>query len=146
MDLLCSLLVCVQFSALVEITNYCKGAGKAGQNIATRLEVVGISSLIIDSEEFFENSWCALNSQNETEILERPGSRHWPMFSPKAQLSDEPVSTTSHIWAQTRIQKSSYDEATRKWTVTLNRTIDGKTQTHILHPKVRLPYHSSYTS
>jgi hypothetical protein len=43
-----------------------------------------------------------------------------------------------NAWTQTTITGSSWDALAGKWTVTLDRLHDGKKETRIFHPKVRL--------
>jgi cation diffusion facilitator CzcD-associated flavoprotein CzcO len=44
-----------------------------------------------------------------------------------------------NVWNSTSITKSSWDDTSGKWTVTLSRVRNGNEETRTIHPKVRRP-------
>jgi hypothetical protein len=65
---------------------------------------------------------------------------NWPVFTPKDKLGDWFESYVKllelNAWTRTNITKSSWDDASGKWTITLDRVQGDKSQTRVLHPKV----------
>jgi cation diffusion facilitator CzcD-associated flavoprotein CzcO len=123
------------------------GAGQAGLTVAARLKMLGIKSLIVDREERIGDNWRTRYHQlvlhdpvwfDHLPYLPFPES--WPVFTPKDKLGDWFESYVKllelNAWTQTSITKSSWDDATGKWTVSLERTKNGKTETRVMHPKV----------
>ena len=123
------------------------GAGQAGLTIAARLKMLSVKSLIVDREERVGDNWRTRYHQLVLHdpvwfdhLPYLPFPENWPIFTPKDKLGDWFESYVKllelNAWTQTSITKSSWDEAAGKWTVTLNRVRDGKTETRVLHPKV----------
>jgi hypothetical protein len=123
------------------------GAGQAGLTIAARLKILGIKSLIVDREERIGDNWRSRYHQlvlhdpvwyDHLPFLPFPET--WPVFTPKDKLGDWFESYAKllelNVWTRTSITTSSWDEAAGEWTVTLERVIDGKTETRVLHAKV----------
>jgi cation diffusion facilitator CzcD-associated flavoprotein CzcO len=123
------------------------GAGQAGLSVAARLKMLGIKSLIVDREERIGDNWRTRYHQlvlhdpvwfDHLPYLPFPES--WPVFTPKDKLGDWFESYVKllelNAWTQTSITKSSWDDATGKWTVSLERTKNGRTETRVMHPKV----------
>ncbi|KAI9729616.1 MAG: hypothetical protein M1818_008463 [Claussenomyces sp. TS43310] len=122
------------------------GAGQGGITLAARLKQLGIETLVIDANERIGDSWRNRYHQlvlhdpvwyDHLPYLEFPPN--WPVFTPKDKLAEwfESYVKTMEItaWTSTSITKSDYDDATGKWAVTLERTINGKPTTRELRPK-----------
>ena len=64
----------------------------------------------------------------------------WPIFTPKDKLGDWFESYVKlldlNAWVQTTLTSSSLDDATGKWTISLERKVREKTETRVVHPKV----------
>ena len=108
--------------------------------------MLGISSLIVDREEQIGDNWRTRYHQLVLHdpvwfdhLPYLPFPEHWPVFTPKDKLGDWLESYVSllelNTWTSTSITTSSWDDSTGKWTVTLDRTLGGKTKTCVLHPK-----------
>lgn len=124
-----------------------EGAGQAGLSVAARLKMLGVKSLIVDRAERVGDNWRTRYHQLVLHdcvwfdhLPYLPFPEHWPIFTPKDKLGDWFESYVKllelNAWTKTNITKSTWDDATGKWTVILERNIDGKTETRVLHPKV----------
>src|SRR5882672_4752592 len=65
---------------------------------------------------------------------------HWPIFTPKDKLAEFFESYANllelNVWTATTVKKSAWDEKTRRWTVTVERSQPGKpAETRTLHPR-----------
>ncbi|KAF4634124.1 hypothetical protein G7Y89_g3975 [Cudoniella acicularis] len=122
------------------------GAGQAGLSVAARLKMLGVKSLIVDREDRIGDNWRTRYHQlvlhdpvwfDHLPYLPFPES--WPIFTPKDKLGDWFESYVKlldlNAWTRTKITKSSWDDVSGKWTITLDRVVDGETKTRILHPK-----------
>jgi cation diffusion facilitator CzcD-associated flavoprotein CzcO len=109
--------------------------------------MLGVNALIVDRHKRVGDSWRSRYHQlvlhdpvwfDHLPYLPFPES--WPVFTPKDKLGDWFESYVKllelNVWTETNVVKSSWDDATRKWTITLDRTKDGKIQTRVVHPKV----------
>jgi hypothetical protein len=118
--------------------------------------MLGIKTLIIDREKRVGDSWRNRYHQlvlhdpvwfDHLPYLPFPES--WPVFTPKDKLGDWFESYVRllelNVWTQTNISKSSWDETTGRWTITLDRLKDGRVETRVLHPNVN-PIPSSHTA
>jgi cation diffusion facilitator CzcD-associated flavoprotein CzcO len=118
--------------------------------------MLGVKTLIIDRENRIGDSWRNRYHQlvlhdpvwfDHLPYLPFPES--WPIFTPKDKLGDWFESYVKllelNVWTQTNIVKSSWDDASGKWTITVDRAKDGKIQTRVLHPKVVYCMLSSHT-
>jgi hypothetical protein len=128
------------------------GAGQSGLTAAARLKMLGVKTVIVDREDRIGDSWRNRYYQlvlhdpvwfDHLPYLPFPES--WPIFTPKDKLGDWFESYVKllelNVWTKTNITKSSWDDAAGKWTITLDRAKDGKTQTRVVHPKVISPYY-----
>ncbi|KAL3417794.1 hypothetical protein PVAG01_10804 [Phlyctema vagabunda] len=122
------------------------GGGQGGLTAAARLKMLGVKSLIVDREEKIGDNWRTRYHQLVLHdpvwydhLPYLPFPAHWPIFTPKDKLGDwfEAYAKLLELnfWTQTSVTKTSWDDATKKWTVTLERNKDGMTETRILHPK-----------
>lgn len=65
--------------------------------------------------------------------------RHWPIFTPKDKLADWFESYAEalelNVWMKSTVTKSSWDEKSNTWEVTVERTkTDGSKDTRVFHP------------
>ena len=124
------------------------GAGQAGLTIAARLKMLDVPALIIDQNENVGDNWRKRYHQlvlhdpvwyDHLPYIPFPAG--WPVFTPKDKLGSWFQAYASalelNVWMRTSIVSSSYDEASHKWTVKLDRKspVDGTTQSRTLHPK-----------
>jgi cation diffusion facilitator CzcD-associated flavoprotein CzcO len=112
--------------------------------------MLGIKSLIVDREDRIGDNWRTRYHQLVLHdpvwfdhLPYLPFPENWPVFTPKDKLGEWFESYVRllelNAWTRTSITKSSWDDASGKWTVTLDRVRDGKTETRVLHPKVSPP-------
>ncbi|KAJ5558656.1 hypothetical protein N7535_008871 [Penicillium sp. DV-2018c] len=110
------------------------GAGQAGLSIAARLQQLGVPTLIVERSQCVGDSWRKRYKYCHMPYVPFPSN--WPNFMPKDKLADWLESYSNlmelNVWTQAGLQSSSFDNATKTWTVTLKRA-DGSTCT--LHPK-----------
>ena len=119
------------------------GAAQAGLMAAARLSMLGIDTLAIDREKRLGDSWRrryhALTLHNETRVNHfpyMPFPRSWPVFIPKDMLANwfelYAEAMELNVWTGTELTGARFDEAARRWTVTLKRA-DGSVRT--MHPR-----------
>ncbi|KAL7783623.1 hypothetical protein V8C37DRAFT_396941 [Trichoderma ceciliae] len=115
------------------------GAGQAGLSTAARLQQLGVPSLIIEKNDRVGDSWRkrykTLMTHDPVQYCHLPYipfPSHWPLFMPKDKLADWLEAYASlmelNIWLNTELQSSSFDEATKTWTVTV-KGADGSVRT-----------------
>lgn len=118
------------------------GAAQAGLMVAARLSMLGVDTLAIDREKRLGDSWRrryhALTLHNETRVNHfpyMPFPRSWPVFIPKDMLANwfelYAEAMELNVWTGTELRSADWDEAAKRWTVTLQR--DGTTRT--MHPR-----------
>jgi cation diffusion facilitator CzcD-associated flavoprotein CzcO len=109
--------------------------------------MLGVETLIVDREEAVGDNWRGRYHQlvlhdpvwyDHMPYLHFPPN--WPIFTPKDKLAEFFDSYAKlmelNVWVRTSLRSSVWDEASRKWTVTVDRTkADGSTETRTLHPK-----------
>lgn len=119
------------------------GAAQAGLMAAARLSMLGIDTLAIERKPRLGDSWRnryhALTLHNETPVNHfpyMPFPRSWPVFIPKDMLANwfelYAEAMELNIWTGTELTSASYDDAAKRWTVTLKRA-DGSDRT--MHPR-----------
>jgi cation diffusion facilitator CzcD-associated flavoprotein CzcO len=122
------------------------GAGQGGLTSAARLKMLGVDTLIIDREERIGDNWRLRYHQL---VLHDPiwydhmpyvsFPPHWPIFTPKDKLAEffecYAKLLELNVWTSSSITESSWDESARRWTVTIKRSQNGKTQTRTFHPR-----------
>jgi len=119
------------------------GAAQAGLMVAARLSMLGVDTLAIDREKRIGDSWRrryhALTLHNETRVNHfpyMPFPRSWPVFIPKDMLANwfelYAEAMELNVWTATELMAARYDEAAKRWTVTLKRA-DGSER--IMHPR-----------
>src|SRR4051794_40647491 len=114
------------------------GGGQAGLSIAARLGQLGIDTLIVDREQRIGDNWRnryhALTLHNQVQVNHlpyMPFPPNWPTYIPKDKLAGwfeaYVDSMELNFWTGTEFAGGVYDEAEKRWTVTLKR--DGATRT-----------------
>lgn len=118
------------------------GAGQAGLTLAARLRQLDVDTLVVDRIERVGDNWRnryhSLTLHNEictNHLPYIPFPENWPVFLPKDKLANwmefYADSMELNVWTGTTFLSGEYDEATRLWTVHLQRS-DGSTR--IMHP------------
>ena len=119
------------------------GAAQAGLSVAARLTQLGVDTLVVDREPRIGDSWRrryhALTLHNETRVNHlpyMPFPPSWPVFIPKDMLANWFESYADamelNVWTGTELTGGRWDEAARRWEVTLRRA-DGSERR--LHPR-----------
>jgi len=119
------------------------GAAQAGLMVTARLTLLGVDTLAIDRDARLGDSWRkryhALTLHNETRVNHfpyMPFPRSWPVFIPKDMLANwfeaYAEAMELNVWTGTELTAASWDEAAKRWTVTLTRN-DGSTR--VMHPR-----------
>ncbi|CZR67774.1 related to monooxygenase [Phialocephala subalpina] len=122
------------------------GAGQNGLSAAARLKMLGIKSLIVDREERIGDNWrsryhrlCLHDCVWFDHLPYLPFPESWPIFTPKDKLGDWFESYVKlldlNAWVRTTVTKSSWDDASGKWTISLERRVGDTTETRVVHPK-----------
>jgi putative flavoprotein involved in K+ transport len=118
------------------------GGGQGGIALGARLRQLGVPTIIIEKNDRPGDSWrnrykslCLHDPVWYDHLPYLPFPSNWPVFAPKDKLGDWLEMYTKimelNYWTRSTCQSASYDEATKEWTVTVNR--DGKQVT--LKPK-----------
>jgi hypothetical protein len=118
------------------------GGGQAGLSIGARLTQRGIDTLVVDRWPRIGDNWReryhALTLHNQVHVNHlpyMPFPPNWPVYIPKDKLANwfEAYAEAMELnyWTASEFQGGTYDEATQRWTVTLNR--DG--QKRVMHPR-----------
>ena len=119
------------------------GGGQAGLCIAARLEQLDVDTLVVDKFERVGDNWrkryhsLALHNQIQVNHLPyMPFPPTWPKYIPKDMLANwfeaYAFALQINFWTGTEFTGGTYDDASRRWTVTV-RKADGSTRT--LHPR-----------
>jgi cation diffusion facilitator CzcD-associated flavoprotein CzcO len=123
------------------------GAGQGGLTSAARLKMLGVDALIVDRNERIGDNWRMRYHQlvlhdpvwyDHMPYLSFPP--HWPVFTPKDKLAEFFESYAKllelNAWMSTSIDKATWDDSKRQWTVQLTRKKpDGTTESRTLHPR-----------
>jgi putative flavoprotein involved in K+ transport len=119
------------------------GGGQAGLSIAARLHQLGVDTLIVDRHERVGDNWRkryhSLTLHNEVHVNHLPYipfPPSFPTYIPKDKLANwfesYVESLELNFWTGTALESGAYDEARRRWNVTL-RLKDGSTR--VMHPR-----------
>jgi thioredoxin reductase len=119
------------------------GGGQAGLSIAARLHALGIDTLIVDRHERIGDNWRkryhSLTLHNEAHVNHLPFipfPPSFPTYIPKDKLANwfesYVESLELNFWTGTALESGSYDEAQKRWNVTLKKS-DGTTR--VMHPR-----------
>ncbi|MGO1318665.1 MAG: flavin-containing monooxygenase [Galactobacter sp.] len=118
------------------------GGGQGGIALGARLRQMGVPALVIDKYDRPGDQWrgryksLALHDPvwyDHLPYIKFPDN--WPVFAPKDKIADwlEFYTRVMEVpyWSRTEALNAAYDEATKEWTVEVNK--DGEKLT--LHPK-----------
>jgi putative flavoprotein involved in K+ transport len=108
------------------------GGGQGGIALGARLRQLGVPTIIVDKRGRPGDQW---RSRYKSLCLHDPVwydhlpylkfPDNWPVFSPKDKIADWLESYTRimelNYWADTEAKHAAYDEATREWTVAVER-------------------------
>lgn len=123
------------------------GAGQAGLTAHARLKMLDVPTLIVDANENVGDNWRKRYHQLVLHdpvwydhLPYLPFPDWWPIFTPKDKLADFFESYARllelNVWMRTTIEAGSWDDASKRWTVTLKRTLpDGTAETRTLRPR-----------
>lgn len=123
------------------------GAGQAGLTAHARLKMLNVPTLIVDANDSVGDNWRKRYHQLVLHdpiwydhLPYLPFPDWWPIFTPKDKLADFFESYAKllelNVWTRTTIEGGSWNDATKKWTVTLKRVLpDGQTEVRTLHPR-----------
>lgn len=123
------------------------GAGQAGLTAAARLKMLGVEALAIDQNDRVGDNWRKRYHQlvlhdpvwyDHMPYLQFPPQ--WPIFTPKDKLAQffEAYATLLelNIWMKTSLVETKWDDAKKRWDVTVERTKDdGTKERRTLHPR-----------
>jgi putative flavoprotein involved in K+ transport len=118
------------------------GGGQGGIALGARLRQLGVPTIIVEKNERPGDSWrkrykslCLHDPVWYDHLPYLPFPANWPVFSPKDKIGDwlEMYAKVMELnyWGSTICKRASYDEASKEWTVVVER--DG--QEIILKPK-----------
>jgi putative flavoprotein involved in K+ transport len=119
------------------------GAAQAGLSVAARLGLLGVDTLVVDRQARIGDSWRhryhALTLHNETRVNHlpyMPFPKSFPVFIPKDMLANwfelYAEAMELNVWTGTEVTAATWDEAARRWEVTLRRA-DGTTR--VMRPR-----------
>lgn len=119
------------------------GGGQAGLSIAARLRALDIDTLIVDRHERVGDNWRkryhSLTLHNEVFVNHLPYipfPPSFPVYIPKDKLANwfesYVESLELNLWTGTALESGSFDDAHKRWNVTLKRN-DGSTR--VMHPR-----------
>jgi cation diffusion facilitator CzcD-associated flavoprotein CzcO len=119
------------------------GGGQAGLSIAARLHALGVDTLIVDRHARIGDNWRkryhSLTLHNEAHVNHLPYipfPPSFPTYIPKDKLANwfeaYVESLELNFWTNTALESGSYDEARKRWNVTLKNS-DGTTR--VMHPR-----------
>lgn len=118
------------------------GGGQGGIALGARLRQLGVPTIIIEKNNRPGDSWrnrykslCLHDPVWYDHLPYLPFPANWPVFAPKDKLGDWLEMYTKimelNYWTRSTCQSATYDEATKEWTVTVDR--DGEKV--VLKPK-----------
>ena len=118
------------------------GGGQGGIGLGARLRMLGVPTIIVEKNARPGDSWrnrykslCLHDPVWYDHMPYLPFPPNWPVFSPKDKIGDWLEMYTKvmelNYWGSTTCKTARYDEATKEWTVVVER--DGKEIT--LRPK-----------
>ena len=118
------------------------GGGQGGIALGARLRQLGVPTIIVEKNERPGDSWrnrykslCLHDPVWYDHLPYLPFPPNWPVFSPKDKIGDWLEMYTKvmelNYWTRSTVEHATFDEATKEWTVTVDR--DGEEVT--LRPK-----------
>ncbi|MCJ1476867.1 hypothetical protein MMC13_005536 [Lambiella insularis] len=130
----------------IEPTVIIVGSGQGGLTAAARLKQLGIVALMVDQNAHIGDNWrnryhqLVLHDEvwyDNMPYLNFPPN--WPIFTPKDKLAEwfelYAKAMELNVWNATTLTDSKWDDKAKRWTVTLERNIDGEKSTRIFHPR-----------
>lgn len=117
------------------------GGGQGGIGLGARLKRLGVPTIIVEKNARAGDSWrnrykslCLHDPVWYDHLPYIPFPDHWPIFSPKDKIGDWLEMYTKvmelNYWTNSVCNNASYDEASGKWTV----TVDREGETIVLNP------------
>ncbi len=108
------------------------GGGQGGIALGARLRQLGVPTLIIEKNERAGDSWrkrykslCLHDPVWYDHLPYIDFPKNWPVFSPKDKIADwlEMYAKVMELnyWTSTTAKSARYDEATKEWTVVVER-------------------------
>lgn len=128
------------------ITDTFEGAGQGGLTAAARLKMLGVSSLMIDTNDRVGDNWRKRYHQlvlHDPVWYDHmpyvPFPPHWPIFTPKDKLADFFESYVNildlNVWTSTALKSTAWDDTKQQWTVTVERRMaDGTLNQRVFYP------------
>ncbi|GHC75219.1 FAD-dependent oxidoreductase [Pseudorhodoferax aquiterrae] len=122
------------------------GGGQGGIGLAARLKRLGVPTLVIEKNARAGDSWrkrykslCLHDPVWYDHMPYLPFPDDWPVFCPKDKIGDWLEMYTKvmelNYWSSTEAKSASFDEASKTWTVTVERQhADGRRETVVLRP------------
>jgi len=118
------------------------GGGQGGIALGARLRRLGVPTIIVEKNPRAGDSWrnryrslCLHDPVWYDHLPYLPFPDHWPVFAPKDKIGDWLEMYTKvmelNYWTLSECKGASYDEATKEWTV----TVDRNGETVVLRPK-----------
>ena len=119
------------------------GAGHSGLSAAARLKALGLDTLVVEKNPRVGDNWRtryrSLNLHNEVWANQMPYLLFpptWPAYCSKDKIADWFESYASildlNVWTGTSLERASYAEDARRWTIEVRRP-GGEVRT--LHPR-----------
>ena len=108
------------------------GGGQGGIALGARLRQIGVPAIVIDSHERPGDQWrkrytslCLHDPVWYDHLPYLPFPENWPVFAPKDKIGDwlEFYTRVMEVpyWSKTTCRSASFDEATKTWTVQVDR-------------------------
>lgn len=108
------------------------GGGQGGIALGARLRQLGVPTIIIEKNKRPGDSWrkrykslCLHDPVWYDHLPYIPFPENWPVFAPKDKIGDWLEMYTRvmelNYWSSTTCKSARYDEATREWTVVVER-------------------------
>ncbi len=108
------------------------GGGQGGIAMGARLKRLGVPTIIIEKNARAGDSWrnryrslCLHDPVWYDHLPFLPFPEHWPVFAPKDKIGDWLEMYTKvmelNYWTLSECKSASFDEATKEWTVTIDR-------------------------
>ncbi|PZO81970.1 MAG: FAD-dependent oxidoreductase [Mesorhizobium amorphae] len=121
------------------------GGGQGGIMLGARLKQLGVPTVILETNARAGDSW---RNRYRSLVLHDPVwydhfpyipfPAHWPVFTPKDQMGDwmEMYARVMELdfWGSSAARHASFDEATKRWTVEVERWGEGEQRTVTLQP------------
>lgn len=119
------------------------GAGQGGLALAASLGHLGVRTLVVEKNKRVGDSWrnryrsLVLHDPVWADHLPYlPFPANWPIYTPKDKLGDWFEAYVSamelNVWTDSTVGDASYDEATSRWTLTIDHAGETRT-THASH-------------